>query len=141
MSDRQELIRQVTTKGVQTAIAAKNLDINYEAAKHIIQDYRRTGHVEPLRLRKRKQKYACLAWISKELANKRIVDDPDADKKLAELDEGSAAPEYSSDQTEEITENKSEKPSLCSGFCQCAPEDDPPTIPRMPEQPPVIPPL
>ena len=86
LSERRELIHQVSVLGVQIRSAAKELGIKYEAAKHIIQDYRRTGKVEPLRLRKRKKKYACLAWISKELANKRLVDDPDAESKLADFE-------------------------------------------------------
>ena len=64
---RLELIRLVSRNAMKVSKAAKIAGVNYEAAKHIVQDFRRTGHCEPLRLRKRKEKYARLATVAKAL--------------------------------------------------------------------------
>ena len=46
------------------------LGIKYEAAKHIVREYRRTGHHETRRVRKVMEKYECLDSIERELKQK-----------------------------------------------------------------------
>ena len=71
IAKRFELIDLVTKRGLKISKAAKIVDVNYEAAKHILQDYRRTGHCEPRRLRKRKEKYERLAIVARALSSRQ----------------------------------------------------------------------
>ena len=57
---RLELIKKTFSKQMSVRSAAKSLGIKYTTARHIVNVYKRTGHVESLTAMKRKLRHPVL---------------------------------------------------------------------------------